>query len=256
MDGIRSAALWRTDIEQMTARFQHADHVLKLRLPVDLQRRRLVDLGCGVGNIVMAAQRHGFDQAIGIDANLRAFEWFEPREFPSICREFHADPRRCRLIEGDVYALDLPPADLVTMIDVIEHVLEPAKFIARAAELVAPGGCLLIDTAPLFYSPHGHHLFDRIPAHLPWQHLRRDFDVGRLDAWAQTNFLDLNRVTHDEIEAAVRETGLVIEQVHRDAPSDAQQAALEEWRPELELTGVDERWLFEGWIMLVARRSS
>lgn len=257
MESLQPQEKWYSNLPAIRERFNHAAHVLTIRLPADLNRGSLLDIGCGTGNTVMAAAHSGFAKAVGIDIDLGAFYWFNPSDFTSICNELGVDPKKASLIEGDFFQVDLPLFDCVTFIDVIEHVPTPERFIARAASLLAPGGVLLIDTCPLYYCHSGHHLWGYFSSDdRPWAHLRYDFDPSELDAWSAKNFSELNKVTHDQIESAVRGTGLEIVQLHRDYPTDEDRARLEKARPDLNLAGIDERLLFEAWIMLVARKAT
>jgi 2-polyprenyl-3-methyl-5-hydroxy-6-metoxy-1,4-benzoquinol methylase len=100
--------------------------------------RRLLDVGCGEGHLVDVARAAGWD-ARGIDLSLAAVE---------ICRSFGLDVDRT-----DFFDEKLPRSsfDVITMIELIEHVAEPAAFFARAEELLAVGGVLHL-TTPNFSS--------------------------------------------------------------------------------------------------------
>jgi SAM-dependent methyltransferase len=251
----------RTNLAEFDHRFDHALHTLNLRVPPAERRGRFLDIGCGTGNAVAAAAKLGFDEAIGVDINLRCFKWYEPTEFPELCRSHGADPARARLIEADIFNVDLAPDsfDTIVMLDSIEHVPTPERFIARGAELLAPDGKFIIDCGALYYSWVGHHLWHWFPREtLPWVHLRHDFleraKAAKIDDWSWREFEVLNKVTHQAIRDALVGSGLTVIEERRGAPSAEDLAVLEHHRPALDLTGIDERWLFEDWILIIAQK--
>lgn len=91
---------------------------------------RLLDVGCGAGEFLAAATERGY-RAEGIEVSEAA---------AALCRG-----RGLAARSGDFLATDFGGAfDLVTMWDVVEHLREPAAFMRRAAELLAPGGVLIL----------------------------------------------------------------------------------------------------------------
>jgi SAM-dependent methyltransferase len=98
---------------------------------VDSATHRLLDVGCGVGFSLLAAADAGFD-ALGLDPLAPA----DPA---------HYEGRR--IVRGTLETFQDPQGfDVVSMIDVIEHVRDPIATMARAASFLAPGGVLLLAT--------------------------------------------------------------------------------------------------------------
>ena len=77
------------------------------RVPPDFRNGAFLDVGCGIGNGVIAALMHGASFAVGIDADLGEFADvprdrilsgqpidFVPEEMPAIFRHFKVDPAR------------------------------------------------------------------------------------------------------------------------------------------------------------------
>ena len=99
--------------------------------------RRALELGCGNGRFLAAVSRLGM-AATGVDAYVDSLE------------RARARAPQATLLAGDLGDLPLPAAsfDLVAALDVLEH-LEPARLLAEARRLLAPGGFLLL-SVPAF----------------------------------------------------------------------------------------------------------
>ncbi len=96
---------------------------------------RLLDVGCGNGEFLAIARDAGY-QAIGVDVSPAAGE---------MCRRRGLDARIGDFRSEDVIGPDRR-FELVTFWDVVEHLPDPASFLCRALELLAPGGLVLIKT--------------------------------------------------------------------------------------------------------------
>jgi SAM-dependent methyltransferase len=105
----------------------------------------LVDIGAGRGELVAAAARRGA-RAVGVEYSDAAIE-LARRTLAA-----HGDPAGARILLADARALPLPDADadLVTMIDVIEHLnaAEQARVLREALRVLKPGGRILVHTIP------------------------------------------------------------------------------------------------------------
>jgi SAM-dependent methyltransferase len=112
-------------------RFEQALDVLEREVGVG----RLLDVGCGAGTFMAIAASHGWD-VYGVEMN------------QALVDEAERAVGAGRLTCGAFEALD--PAehsyDVITMWDVIEHVLDPDAFIARAQSMLRPGGVMVLCT--------------------------------------------------------------------------------------------------------------
>jgi SAM-dependent methyltransferase len=114
-----------------TKRMTYARMLAVARPEIRSSGRRLLDVGCGLGFSLLAARDAGFE-ALGLD--------------PLGPEDPDQRPGR-RILRGTLETFSDPgPFDLISMVDVIEHVRDPIAALRRAGELLAPGGVLLIAT--------------------------------------------------------------------------------------------------------------
>jgi SAM-dependent methyltransferase len=98
--------------------------------------RRLLDVGAAYGLLLKVARDAGWD-ASGV-------------EIAPDCALEAARISGASVACGDFVRVPLPgPYDVIVMLDVIEHLRDPAAAVARAFELLAPGGLLVIETGDL-----------------------------------------------------------------------------------------------------------
>jgi len=102
-----------------------------------LAGRRALDIGCGAGLVAEPLARLGA-QVTAIDA---APENIAVAKAHAAQSGLAIDYRAC-----GVEALDAPPYDLITTLEVIEHVTDPALFLRATARLLKPDGLLILST--------------------------------------------------------------------------------------------------------------
>lgn len=121
-----------------TYRFRRAvvDRYLPGPTRADGTPRRVLDVGCAAGYFLSVMQESGWD-VCGLEPS-------DP------IREAAAAELGDACVRGGLLGVDdgLEPGsfDLVTFWDVIEHIPDPRAALVRAAELLAPGGKLLVET--------------------------------------------------------------------------------------------------------------
>ncbi len=95
-------------------------------------KSRLLDIGCGLGYLLDVAHDEGF-QVRGVEFNRAAAERLRSKfVFP--------------VYSGDVLDFKDEPFDVITLMDVIEHFLEPMRSVAHIRDLLKPGGLLVLTT--------------------------------------------------------------------------------------------------------------
>lgn len=118
--------------EQVNAHWSLAADALR-----PLTGRRALDVGCGAGLLCEPLARLGAT-VTGLDAT---------PENIAVARDHAAKSGLpVEYVAGSVEALDAAPFDLVTCMEVIEHVADPALFVSHLARMVAPGGLLILST--------------------------------------------------------------------------------------------------------------
>ena len=166
-----------------------------------LEGKSALDVGCGAGLLAEPLARLGA-RVTGIDASPEVIE---------VARE-HA-VRQGLTIDyraGDVQALE-GEFDLITAMEVVEHVADAAAFVKALARRLAPGGLLVMSTPNatamskllmitlgegLGHIPRGTHEFDRFIAPERLKQLLADAGLKCLDtegiAWSPTRGLHLS----------------------------------------------------------------
>ena len=135
---------------------------------------RIIDVGCGWGTTLAALEERGFT-ATGADISRRALERLDR-------------PDRT-LAELDLTAPWLPPSgfeafDAALALDVIEHIDDDRAAVARLADLVRPGGLVVVSVPAL---PDLFTEFDAIQGH------RRRYLPETLQAAFEGSGLTLDR---------------------------------------------------------------
>lgn len=151
-------------------------------------RRRMLDIGCSVGAQLVEYQRRGW-QAIGIDLDDNAV---------SFARSQGLDARLAALEEA---VLEEESFDLITLLDVIEHLPDHKPALQKLSALLRPGGLLKIKTPcaesliHYFYGPpwlfNDTHLLYFSRSRL--LHTLQDYGF---EITATRSYLEVNKLNH------------------------------------------------------------
>jgi SAM-dependent methyltransferase len=175
----------------------------------------VLDFGCGWGGETLwLAER--VRSVAGVDVDKAAIAQAEAARDA-------AGVGNCRFVWSPDGGLAFPDAsfDAVLSTDTFEHVMDLGQAYAEIKRVLRPGGSFLTRFGPLFYSPHGYHLY--WACKVPYAHLLFGLDPivalraargGAPRAAATWQDLGLNGRRFDEYRAAVVNAGLEI--VHFD----------------------------------------
>jgi SAM-dependent methyltransferase len=106
-------------------------------LKPDQPGARVLDIGCGVGQVAARLDSAGFE-AYGVDVSE-----------PNIARARKTNPR-CQLYDGKTLPFETGFFASAGALNVLEHVEEPEQFIAELARVVAPGGKIVLSSPNFF----------------------------------------------------------------------------------------------------------
>jgi 2-polyprenyl-3-methyl-5-hydroxy-6-metoxy-1,4-benzoquinol methylase len=123
---------------------------------------RWLDLGCGVGGLVMHLRSRGYDGVIGADDG-HGVELAQAAGLPVVTTD--------RLEEH------AGTFEVVTAIEVLEHVIDPISFLRRVESLLSPGGVFVLTTGNV----------ERVRGELAaWQYVKPDVHITFLGPTALT----------------------------------------------------------------------
>ena len=106
----------------------------------ELAGRRVVDVGCG-GGILSESLAAGGASVVGIDLGEKALGVAKLHQLES------GSSVDYRLIAAEAFAAESPATfDIVTCMELLEHVPDPASIIAACAALAKPGGVVVVAT--------------------------------------------------------------------------------------------------------------
>ena len=122
----------------------------------DVGGTRLLDLGCGDGTYTRRLAER-FDHVTGVDV--------EPERLAMFRTEVAGTPLEDKLVihqmPGEHLALPDASYDVVTMIEVIEHVASVEETLAEVHRVLTPGGRLLLTTPNTWFPFETHGFFFR-----------------------------------------------------------------------------------------------
>ena len=107
------------------------------RDPAPLADRSALDVGCGAGLLCEPLARLGAE-VTGVDA--------APENVAAASAHAEAMGLDIRYMAGEITTLDIGTFDLVTAMEVLEHVADKRAFVAALEARLAPGGLLVLST--------------------------------------------------------------------------------------------------------------
>ncbi len=139
--------------------------------------QRVLDLGTGTGRMLQLLVGDHIERAVGLDSS---------HSMLAVARSNleRAEVRRVELRQGDVYSppLERDAFDLIVIHQVLHFLDDPARAIREAAQLLAPGGRLLI----VDFAPHSLEFLRAEHAHR-----RLGFRDETIIGWLEQSELDI-----------------------------------------------------------------
>jgi SAM-dependent methyltransferase len=107
------------------------------------RHNRLLDIGCGAGNLLQAARKNGWN-AQGLDVSAGAVK--------------HVRDLGFEVFEGELQNASFPSQhfDVVTAAELLEHLVDPRPLLQEVARILRPGGLFWTTT------PHARGLSGRV----------------------------------------------------------------------------------------------
>jgi SAM-dependent methyltransferase len=177
------------DLVQFDHRYAYTLQQMALRLG---GKGRLLEIGCGAGFFLKAAEHDGWD-VCGIELSEAGCAFAVERLGLRVRRE-----------QAEQLSFEPESFDIVAMFDVIEHVLDPRAILAAVHRVLRPGGLVLISTPNL-------NAFSRTALGVSWavlsprEHLYY-FTEATLEQLLERCGFDRVEHTRRNISLGVRET--------------------------------------------------
>jgi 2-polyprenyl-3-methyl-5-hydroxy-6-metoxy-1,4-benzoquinol methylase len=190
---------------------EHAD---LLALLPDVRGRRVLDLGCGAGQLAHHLATHGATDVVGIDVSERML---------AVARAEWAHPRVTYQRDA-IETVELPAArfDLIVSSLVLHYVTDYPALLRRIADWLTPGGVLVYSTEHPIYTarlPGEGWAVDDAGRRTGWN-LDRYADEGARDEhWFVPGVRKIHRTFATLVNGLI-EAGFVVERVVEPVPTD------------------------------------
>lgn len=176
---------------------------------------RVLDIGCGNGNLCVDIASKGANQVLGIDINNRLINFAKENIL-------HNYPHLKNILDFQCLPIaDLAEGgfDIMVSRDSFEHILDLDLALAVMKKRLTPGGKMYIGFGPLYRSPYGDH--GQTKALLPWGHLifpesflLKRLNKDRLEKVSSIHELGLNKLSLTEYKTLFFNSGLQITYFH------------------------------------------
>jgi 2-polyprenyl-3-methyl-5-hydroxy-6-metoxy-1,4-benzoquinol methylase len=191
-----------------------AEHGDLLALLPDVDGRRVLDLGCGAGQLAHFLARAGAADVVGVDLS---------EQMLALARADWAHPR-VAYRRGAIEDVTFPPArfDLVVSSLAFHYVDDYAGLLRRIAEWLVPGGVLVYSTEHPIYTarlPGDGWVLDDAGRRMRWSLDAYSDEGAREEIWFVEGVRKVHRTLATLINGVV-DAGLIVERVVEPVPSD------------------------------------
>lgn len=178
-------------------------------LPIDRERARILDIGCGYGGALAALKQIGFKNLFGVENSAhRARIASEPTNAEILCGDF------VTLVRDGAFG-SIQPFDLVFSSHVLEHIGDPCAFLQAIRGLQKSGGHLILSMPNQLREPVATIIF-----FLPHLHSFSPHALAALLTRAAYETLDTRATTDAELYVLARATNGARLSSHQKAQID------------------------------------
>jgi SAM-dependent methyltransferase len=181
-----------------------------------LAGKRVLDFGCRYGGSSVWYAQQGAADVIGVDVSAdlldvaRKYTERKLRNESADAGEARPGPRiEFRLGGSRSIPVEDASVDLIFSEDVVEHLEDPEATFREWWRVLAAGGNVALSFGPLWYHPHGVHLWEIFPA--PWNHVLfsertcvRARNILKDDGNTGERWQDMNKMTLRRFKRLVR----------------------------------------------------
>jgi ubiquinone/menaquinone biosynthesis C-methylase UbiE len=196
---------------------------------IELAGKTAADIGCGDGILDLGlAQKSGLAHLTGYD--IRPTDTDHLLRVATAFGVADALPDNLAFVESSATRLPASDAsfDLVLSWSAFEHIAEPKAALEEIRRVLKPTGAFFLQLWPFYHSDRGSHLWEWFPA--SFHHLIQDdaaievemraagsHPIDRVE-YMLSEYHALNRITLDELQAAMLSAGLAVRRVEVMAP--------------------------------------
>ncbi len=210
--------------EEWGAALEHADFVALLPNPSGL---RVLDLGCGAGQLSLYLAHRGAAEVVAVDVSETMLEVAQSKRAGD----------RITYIRESMESLRLPQGrfDLVVSSLAFHYVEDYASLMGRIAAWLTPGGALVYSTEhPVFTARASDDGWVRNPNGDPqaWAIDRYNVEGRRVEHWFRSGVVKFHR-TVSTLVTGLLDAGLSVDRVVEPSPTDAALKDHPDWLHEL-----------------------
>jgi SAM-dependent methyltransferase len=195
-----------------------------LDTPDGITDRAVADIGCGDGIIDLGLVLKGNPRKlVGYDIRPTDVEALQRAAAVAGVAEELPEPLSFATSGPDQVPSEDDAFDVVVTWSVFEHVARPVRMLSEINRILKPDGVLFLQLWPFFYSEHGGHLWPHYEGPFPHlldadstirDHIRGKSGTDRTRDDAVDEYESLNRISLDQLHAAILAAGLIVTKVH------------------------------------------
>ena len=195
-----------------TSEFKPLHDIIPLRLGyidghAELAGKTVLDVGCGGGILAESMAKHGAAEVTGIDMAEKSLKIAKLHAL-----EENVNNISYRHIRVEELAAEMPHSfDVVTCMELLEHVPDPAAIIAACAQLVKPDGMVFFSTINRNPKSYAHaivgaeYLLGLVPRGThDWQKFITPAELARMCRQAGLDVIDSKGMTYNPLTKIYR----------------------------------------------------